>query len=104
MDGPDVIEELAGSFSIRDLVRVDAGMEGAWGDTVRTVWTPRDGLSAAAIHLSHASLAPSVELMFRHFWLGLHCFVREGDQNVFDHDLARRIVGVIERRLAESHV
>jgi hypothetical protein len=94
------VGELIERLSLDDLVRVDVGLEGDWSPSVTTVWTREHGLLGfdEAPH-GHGRHIPSVELIFPEHWVGLRCFVREADRNIFDERLARAVVDLVERRL-----
>ena len=50
----------------------------------------------------HEVLKPSVELYFDNSWVGMHCFKRIDNMNVFDKELALRIIDYVEARLMNT--
>ena len=101
MSAEQRVREMLDDLSLDDLVRIDAGLEGDWSDTVVTIWTRQDGLigfgSAPASHSEHF---PSVELIFRAHWLGMRCYVRHAGLNELDERMAMTVIELVERRLA----
>jgi hypothetical protein len=94
------IRALIRRLSLDELVRIDAGLEGAWSETVTTVWTRERGLLGfGGVPAGHSAHVPSLELMFPNYWVGVRCFVRDRDQNVFDETFARAVIDLVERRL-----
>jgi hypothetical protein len=94
------IRALIGRLSLDALVRIDAGLEGDWSDTATIVWTRERGLMGfGGVPTSHSDYVPSLELMFPNYWVGVRCFVRDRDQNVFDETLATAVIDLVERRL-----
>jgi hypothetical protein len=88
---------------VEELLRVDAGLEGAWTESARTLWSRGDGLSGAeAFHLRDRTSLPCLELMFTDGWIGVRCSVRRRDSNVLDEALARHFIATIERRLSRA--
>jgi hypothetical protein len=94
------IRALIGRLSLDELVRIDAGLDGAWSDTVTTVWTRERGLLGfGGAPTGHSDQVPSLELMFPNYWVGVRCFVRDRDRNVFDETFATAVIDLVERRL-----
>jgi hypothetical protein len=94
------VRELVERLSLDDLVRIDVGLEGDWSPSATTVWTRDDGVVGFdAAPQGHDRHIPSLELIFPEHWVGLRCYVREGNRNAFDEGLARTVVEVVERRL-----
>jgi hypothetical protein len=90
---PEILTEI----SLERLIRIDAGLEGDWSPTVVTVWSSDDGLVGfEAVADRHPVFKPSLELYFDGAWIGVHCFRRVGDENVFDEELARDVIGYVE--------
>jgi hypothetical protein len=87
-------------ISLDYLVRVDAALEGDWNATVVTVWTRADGLVGfESVTTSHPTFKPSLEIYFEDGWLGIHCYDRVDERNVFDEQMARHLIHHIEARL-----
>ena len=96
---PKLLEEI----SLTNLHRIDVALEGDWSSTVVTVWTRKDrfqGLSE--VRMSHEVFKPSVELYFDNSWVGIHCFKRVDNMNVFDKELVLRIIDYVEARLMNT--
>lgn len=90
-------------ISVEGILRVDLGLEGDWSGTVVPIWSRESGFLGfeGATH-GHATHRPSLELYFERAWIGLHCFRREGDQNVLDETAALRVISWIENELSGS--
>ena len=100
MKREEEIRALIRRLSLDELVRINAGLEGAWSETVTTVWTRERGLLGfGGVPTGHSDHVPSLELMFPNSWVGVRCFVRDRDQNVFDETFARAVIDLVERRL-----
>jgi hypothetical protein len=85
---------------LEGLVRIDAALEGDWSHSVTTVWTCERGLLGfGEVRTGHPEHIPSIELMFPNYWLGVRCFVRAREQNVFDETFARTVIDLVDRRL-----
>ena len=92
---PDILTRLA----FHDILHIDVALEGDWNPTVRTVWTKEKGfIGFAHIVRSHPRLVPSLELYFPDRWIGIHCFQRINEVNVFDENLAMRIIEYVSER------
>lgn len=78
--------------------RVDVGFEGRWSETVRTLWTRRDGwvLDEPYPPGEVSPLRPAIELMLADGWIGLHCGRARPGGYVVDLTVARRVVRMIE--------
>ncbi len=64
-------------------------LEGNWNPTVATIWTKDDGfMGFSKAKKSHEAFKPSIELYFKSSWIGIHCFERVADKNVFDEKMA----------------
>ncbi len=89
---------------LENLSRIDVGLEGDWSPTVTTVWA-RDGgrLGVAEVVREHEFNKPSLELYFVGGWIGLHCFRRVGDVNVFDESLLDRVINDVEAAIAAAN-
>lgn len=93
---PKIVKEI----SLHDIDRIDVSLEGDWSPNVVTVWSRKKGFFGfSGITCSHPTFKPSLELYFKNSWLGIHCFRKAGDQNVFDEEFALDIVKYIEKRL-----
>ena len=79
--------------------RIDLGVEGAWSQSVRCVWT-REGTAAGTLEGLPAGpgLRPSLELYMDGGWVGVHCARREGGVQVLDADLAREWIRLVAER------
>ncbi|MCP4660069.1 MAG: hypothetical protein GY856_32100 [bacterium] len=85
------------------LQRIDVSLEGDWSALVTSVWTREAGLVGfSAVARRHPTHKPSLELYFEDYWVGCHCFRRVHGENVFDEELARRIIDHIEGVLPEN--
>jgi hypothetical protein len=94
---------LLSACPLADLTRIDVGLEGDWSPTVTTVWTREGGrLSLTDVARVHESFKPSLELYFVDAWIGLHCFRRVGNTNVFDEDFLEKVVNDVESAIASS--
>ncbi len=90
---PAVLSEI----SLTGLKRIDVSLEGDWSARVAPVWTlPAGFLGFSAVARQHPTHKPSLELYFRDYWVGCHCFRRVNGQNVFDEALALRIIDHVE--------
>ena len=88
-------------LSFHDVLHIDVALEGDWNPTVKTVWSKEKGfIGFTHIVRSHPRLKPSLELYFPDHWIGIHCFRRMGDVNVFDEDLATRIIEYVSERVS----
>lgn len=84
------------SLPLAELRRIDGALEGNWNATVTTVWSPEDKtIDFSKMVKSHPTFKPSLELYFDGAWMGVHCFKRVDEQNVFDEELARKIINQI---------
>ena len=93
LDRPARLPEIVSTISLSGIIRIDAGLEGDWSGTVVPVWTRDEGLIGFdRVARSHPEHRPSLELYYDGAWVGIHCFQREGDRNIFDEDLARAVV------------
>lgn len=101
MSAEQRVREMLDDLSLDDLVRIDAGLEGDWSDTVVTIWTRQDGLIGfGSCPASHSEHFPSVELIFPAHWLGMRCYVRHAGLNELDERMAMTVIELVERRLA----
>lgn len=92
---PAVLSEI----SLTGLKRIDVSLEGDWSARVTSVWAREAGfLGFSAVARQHPTHKPSLELYFEDYWVGCHCFRRVHGQNVFDEELARRIIDHVEAR------
>jgi hypothetical protein len=91
---PKLLEEI----SLTNLHRIDVALEGDWSSTVVTVWTRKNRFLGF-----HEVFKPSVELYFDNSWVGIHCFKRVDNMNVFDKELALRIIDYVETRLMDTY-
>ena len=92
----DVIKKI----SVENIKRVDVALEGDWNRTVTTVWDRKKGFEGfSKVKKQHAIYKPSVELYFHDYWVGIHCYRRMKGKNVFDTELALKIIRYIDCRL-----
>lgn len=99
-DLPKILKEIP----LDNLFRIDVALEGDWSQTVVTIWTREKGLLGfSRITRSHSIFKPSLELYFENSWVGIHCFKRIENQNVFDEPLALKIIDYIENRLQDTN-
>jgi hypothetical protein len=97
---PVSVPRILDSLPLDGLLRIDAALEGDWSSTVRTVWFADTRCRSLEDHLpTHPAFKPSLELYFDGWWVGSHCYRREGGLNVFDKEAAHAIVDFIENRL-----
>lgn len=90
-------------LSLAGLQRIDAGLEGAWSETASPIWhAGRRGARLRDVPKSHARYRPSLELVFRQHWVGLHCYRPLDDRYVFDEDLARAVVRYVDLVLGRA--
>ncbi|GEM_PF-1934338 len=91
---PDILTRLA----FHDILHIDVALEGDWNPTVITVWSREKGfVGFTHIVRSHPRLIPSLELYFPDYWIGIHCFQHIDGVNVFDEDLAMRIIEYVSK-------
>lgn len=96
---PDVVKKI----HLGDLLRIDVALEGNWSPTVATVWTRDNGfIDFLKVKKSHKVFKPSIELYFEDFWIGIHCFERIGNKNIFDEKLAMNIIDFIDKTLKKK--
>ncbi len=94
------LRALLSACPLENLTRIDVGLEGDWSPTVTTIWT-RDGgrLGFSEVVRQHECNRPSLELYFVGGWIGLHCFRRVGDANVFDESAVEQVIDEVEAAL-----
>ena len=94
---PDILKHV----SFHDIMHIDVALEGNWNSTVKTVWSREKGfIGFTHIIRSHPRLKPSLELYFPDRWIGIHCFQRIDGVNVFDEDLAMRIIEYASKKVS----
>ena len=90
---PDILKEI----SLADIIRIDYALEGNWNNTVVTIWSRDKGfIGYPEENLMHNTLKPSIELYFNKLWLGIHCYNRINNKNIFDKEYADIIIKYIE--------
>ena len=95
---PKIIEEI----SLNELNKIDVALEGDWSSTVVTIWTCEKGFQGfSEVARSHERFKPSLELYFDGMWVGLHCFNRVDNENVFDEQLAMKVVEYVDQHCRE---
>jgi len=98
MSGNDELPKILKEISVQDLERIDVGLEGDWSATVVTVWSKKRGLLGfSKVTRSHSRCKPSLELYFENTWVGIQCFTRIDNQNVFDEELAIKVIEYVEK-------
>lgn len=104
MGGKRKLPKILKEISLDDLERIDVALEGDWSPTVVTVWSRERGLQGfSGITRSHETYKPSLELYFGDTWVGIHCFKRVDNQNVFDEEFALRVIGHVENIAGKLH-
>jgi len=97
MENLNGIPNLLKSVPLEGILRIDVALEGDWSQTVATVWSREAGhMGFSKVIKSHPTFKPSLELYFQAFWLGVHCFTRTKDVNVFDNNFASQIINYVE--------
>ncbi len=77
--------------------RIVFGLEGDWSPSSIEVWRRDQGSSMPPDGArSHAEHRPSLELYLGEIWVGIPCFERIGEENVFDERLAQEIIRLVE--------
>jgi len=100
MENLNDIPDLVRSVPLDGILRIDVGLEGDWSPTVVTVWSREAGFMAfSGVIESHPTYKPSLELYFQGVWLGIHCFNRTNDENVFNKDFARQVIDYVGSKL-----
>ena len=100
MDHPQDIPTIVKVIPLDDILRIDAALEGNWSSSVVTVWSREAGhMGFSKIIAAHPTFKPSLELYFRGVWIGIHCFRRTDEGNVFDTSLAEKIIQYVENKL-----
>ncbi len=95
-DFPKIIKEI----SLAHLKRIDVALEGNWNSTVSTVWSREKGfLGFSHIVQSDSKYIPSLELYFEDSWIGIHCYKRIDDLNIFDEKFTFKIIEFIENKV-----
>ncbi|NIQ39761.1 MAG: hypothetical protein GTN81_14405 [Proteobacteria bacterium] len=104
MGGNRGLPRILTDLSYEDLARIDVAMEGDWNATVVTVWSRERGLLGfSRVSRSHPTYKPSLELYFEDTWVGIHCFKRIDNQNVFDEELAIKVIASVEKASGVQH-
>lgn len=94
--------EILERLPLAELKRIDVALEGDWSSTVSTIWTRQERLIGfSKVTRGHKTFRPSLELYFDGMWLGVHCFKRVDDENIFDEQLALNIVRNVDSMLNE---
>lgn len=93
---PKILNEI----SLKEIKRIDAGLEGDWSPTVLTIWSVTDGLNEFDdSQLRHEIYKPCLELYFEDTWVGIHCYKKENNQNIFDRNFASKVIKYVEMKL-----
>ncbi len=97
MSGNEELPKILKEISVQGLERIDVGLEGDWSPTVVTVWSRETGLLGfSKVTRSHPRCKPSLELYFENAWVGIQCFKRIDNQNVFNEELAIKVIEYVE--------
>lgn len=79
-------------------------MEGDWSPSVVTIWDRKKGfMGFSGFNGSHPVHRPSLELYYEGAWIGIHCYQRVDNRNIFDEDQALRIINLVEKRLKSEN-
>jgi len=93
---PTIIKKI----SLKNLIRIDAALEGNWNPTTTAIWTRKNGfIGFSKAKKSHRVFKPSIELYFKDSWIGIRCFKRIKNKNVFNEKLAMSIINFVEDKL-----
>lgn len=93
---PKIVREI----SLPEIQRIDVALEGAWSQSVFTVWTRAAGFKSFSDQvLSHQIFKPSLELYFENYWLGIHCYNLIDNIFIFDTEFALEIIRFIEKEI-----
>jgi len=96
---PKVVYEIG----LENIKRIDLGLEGSWSDSVVVIWSRESGFTGfESVTATHPNFKHSLELYFDGYWVGIHCFKREQDRNVFDEQFAKKIIDFVQDRVADS--
>jgi hypothetical protein len=94
---PAILEHI--DYSL--LHRIDLALEGNWNATVKVIWTKEKGMIPYDFEdLQHEWMKPSIELYFEREWIGIHCYRRIDNQNVYDAEYAGKIINYINKNIA----
>lgn len=81
------------------VIRIDAGLEGRWTETVTPVWSEVAGfVGFGRAVTSHPRYRPALELALADGWIGVPCFRVCGGRNVLDQAKARLLIARVELR------
>ena len=89
-----------------DLERIDGALAGNWNPTVTTVWTREDGfIGFSKVKKSHPKYKPALELLYSDgSWVGVLCYNRVNNENVFDEKLALNIINYVHEKLGLEEI
>ena len=100
MENSNRIPEIFSSIPLRGILGIDIALEGDWSPTVVKVWSRDSGsIGFTKVVESHPLHKPSIELYFQDFWLGIHCFTRENDVDVFDKSIVKKWLNMLKLKL-----
>ena len=103
MGNSGVLPGILTEVSLDRLVRIDAALEGDWSPSVVTVWSREDGfVGFESVASRHPTFKPGIELYFEDTWVGIHCYRRVDDENIFDTELARSVIEYVQRFLRKG--
>jgi hypothetical protein len=96
---PSSLPQWLQSVPVDRVVRIDAGLEGQWSETVTAVWTPGPGdMGLSDVVRSHVEFQPALELYLDDCWIGIPCSVFQDGQHVLDEDKARQLIEYVASR------
>ncbi len=97
MSKSDNIPKIIREISLNHLRRIDISLEGNWNFNIVTIWTRENGFNGlSGIIRSHQTFKPSLELYFEGYWVGLNCFKIIDNNNVFNEELALKVIKYID--------
>ena len=94
---------LVKEMPIRDMKRIDVALEGNWNPTVTAVWSRERGfIGFGKVKKEHSKYKPSIELYFDDYWIGIHCYKRIKNKNIFDQEFALKIIKLAARKSSKA--
>jgi hypothetical protein len=96
---PSSLPQWLRAVPVDRVVRIDAGLEGQWSETVTAVWTPKaDVVDLSDVVHSHPKYRPALELYLDDCWIGVPCSVFQGGEHRLDEEKARRLIEYVSSR------
>jgi hypothetical protein len=96
---PSSLPQWLQSVPVERVVRIDAGLEGQWSETVTAVWSPESGVvNFSDVVRSHPDYRPALELYLDDCWIGIPCSVFQDGRHVLDEDKARQLIEYVASR------